>query len=288
MPVHRLSDLPERNLSPQPWLDVKSSLPWGDPEFSKRMLREHLDPSHDKASRRPIIRSGEIAWTLEKLLTPRNVKTVLDLTCGPGLWANELARHGLIVRGIDISPSAIDYARKTAREENLPATFLQGDIREVPFGSGYDAAIFLYAEANAFKWEEFAQVLLRIEDSLKPGGILLLELSPPDAMARMAGSSWYTAPSGLYGDFPYLALTEWFYDSDNRTACARHYAVDIASNKVKEYGVSYQCYTSRDLSLLLDVCGLDLLEEYDSLTGQKGLENPDWHVVVAERPVKET
>jgi SAM-dependent methyltransferase len=285
MPVHRLSDLPERNLSPHPWVDVKPSLPWGDPEFSKRMLREHLDPTHDKASRRPIIRSAEIAWTVEKLLAPRNVKTVLDITCGPGLWANELAHHGLTVRGIDISPSAIDYARKTARDEGLSATFLQGDIREVAFGSGYDAALFLYAEANAFEWEEFAQVLLKIEESLKPGGILLLELSPPDAMARMAGSSWHTASSGLFGDFPYLVLTEWFYNSDDRTACARHYAVDIASNKVKEYGVSYQCYTSQDLNLLLQVCGLTLLEEYDSLTGQKGLENPDWHVVVAERPV---
>lgn len=288
MPVHQLSDLPERNLSPRPWLDIKPTLPWGDPEFSKRMLKEHLNPSHDKASRRPIVRSGEVAFTLEKLLTPRKVKTVLDLTCGPGLWANDLARHGLTVKGIDISPSAIDYARKMARDENLPATFLQGDIREVAFGSGYDAAIFLYGEPNAFKWEEFAQVLLKIEESLRPGGILLLELSPPNAMARMAGASWYTASSGLYGDFPYLALTECFYDSDNRIACARHYAVDIASNKVKEYGVSYQCYAKDELGLLLQVCGLNLIEEYDSLTGQKDLENPDWHVIVAERPVKET
>jgi SAM-dependent methyltransferase len=189
-----------------------------------------------------------------------------------------------MVKGIDISPAAIDYARKTARDEKLTATFLQGDIRDAVYGSGYDAALFVYGEANTLKWEEFAQVLLRVSEALNPGGILILEFAPPEAMASMAGSTWQTRESGLFGDYPYLWLTEVFWNADDRTACHRHYVVDIATTRIKEYGASYQCYTRNDLKVLFPICGVKLIEEYDSLTGETGIENPEWHIVVAERP----
>jgi SAM-dependent methyltransferase len=284
MPVHQLSDLPDRSAAPKPWDGVKANLPWGDPEFSKRMLKEHMDPSHDQASRRPTLMTAQVSWVATGLLKPRNAKNILDLTCGPGLWANALARRGYMVRGIDISPASIDYARKTARDEGLSATFFQADIRDAVYGSGYDAALFVYGEANTLKWEDFAQVLLKVGEALNPGGILILELKPPEAMASMAGSSWQTRQSGLFGDYPYLWLSEAFWNQDDRTSFHRHYVVDIATTKVKEYGVSYQCYTRDDLESLLPLCGLKLVAEYDSLTGEKGLRDPEWHVVVAERP----
>ncbi len=281
--VRHLTDLPNRKPDPKPWVDVHN-LPWGDPEFSKRMLNEHLDESHDAASRRPSVYAGQLAWIVGKLLQPRGAKTVLDLTCGPGLWANDLARRGYIVRGIDIAPSAIEYARKTAKDEGLQATFVQQDIRDAAFGSGYDAVLFIYGEPNAFKWEEFSIILLRIREALNPGGVLILEFSPPEAMERRIGTMWETREEGgLFGDRPYLSLNEYFYDPDRCTACRRYYVVDIATNHVREYGVSYQGYRNEDLALLLSACGLKFLSECDSLTGEKGLENREWQVIVAER-----
>ena len=40
MPIHQLSELHERNPLPKPWIDVKANLPWGEIEFSKKMLKE--------------------------------------------------------------------------------------------------------------------------------------------------------------------------------------------------------------------------------------------------------
>ena len=145
MPIHQLSDLQSRPPVPKPWDGNKANLPWGDPEFSRRMLKEHLDSSHDLASRRPLVMNAQVGWVISSLFEPRGVKNVLDLTCGPGLWSNALARRGYIVRGIDISPAAIDYARKVARDEKLTATFFQADVRDAVYGSGYDAALFVYA-----------------------------------------------------------------------------------------------------------------------------------------------
>lgn len=284
MLIRELSELPGRNPLPKPWIDVKANLPWGEIEFSKRMLKEHLDPSHDLATRRPIITNAQISWVMNKFLIPRKAKTILDLTCGPGIWANALAKNGFTVRGIDLSPAAIDYARKIAREENLPATYLQGDIRDTAFGSGYDAILFIYGEANALKWEEFSLILLRAMESLNQKGIIILELIPPEAMARMAGTSWQTNEGGgLFGESPYLQLTENFWHPDERTGATRHYIVDLVTTRVREYGISYQCYTPDDLNKLLPSCGLEIIAEYDSLLGEKSLPKPDWHVVIAER-----
>jgi SAM-dependent methyltransferase len=283
MQVHQLSDLPERNPTPLPWDDVKPTLPWGDPDFSKRMLKEHLDTSHDLASRRPAVHLAQVAWVVNTYLEPRKAKNVLDLTCGPGLWSNALARHGYLVRGIDIAPAAIDYARKTSRDEGLPATFTQADIRDIAYGSSYDAVLLLYGQANSFKWEEFVQILLKTNESLKPGGLLIIEFLHPDALARMAGSSWQTRDQGLFGDRPYLHLTESFWNPDDRTGCQRHFVVDLGTTKIKEYGVSYQCYSRDELYKLLPICGFEPLNEYDSLIGEAGLDNPEWHVIVAER-----
>ena len=78
-----------RSQPARPWEDG-DNLPWNDPEFSQRMLREHLDQSHGAASRqRPeILRL--VDWLWQQLdLTPG--ARVLDITCGPGLYAVELA-----------------------------------------------------------------------------------------------------------------------------------------------------------------------------------------------------
>jgi SAM-dependent methyltransferase len=283
MTVHELADLPGRNPSPKPWGEAKSNLPWGDPEFSKRMLKEHLDPSHDLASRRPSVHMAQVGWVINALLEPRKVEKVLDLTCGPGLWANALARQGYIVKGIDCAPASINHARKTSRDEGLVSTFVQADIRDAPFGTGYDAILLLYGEGNTFTWEDFTQIILKCSDALHPGGILLMELLHPGALARMAGSNWYTRESGLFGDHPYLCLTESFWNPDDKTGSQRHYVVDLATTKIKEYGVSYQCYSRDDLISLLPICGLEIISEHDSLIGETRTKDPEWQVIVGER-----
>jgi len=59
-------------------------LPWGDPEFSARILAEHLDQRHDLASRRRAVIDAQADW-LAGFVAPGG--RVLDLECGPGTWS---------------------------------------------------------------------------------------------------------------------------------------------------------------------------------------------------------
>jgi hypothetical protein len=68
-----------------PFSGGSSKIPWHDPAFSARMLREHLSQSHDRASRRFEIIARQVAWLHEAICGGRPTR-ILDLGCGPGFY----------------------------------------------------------------------------------------------------------------------------------------------------------------------------------------------------------
>jgi SAM-dependent methyltransferase len=55
-------------------------------------------------------------------------RTILDLGCGTGRNANYLADHGNTVIGIEISKTALELAKKRARQEGIIVDYRYGDI----------------------------------------------------------------------------------------------------------------------------------------------------------------
>lgn len=55
----------------------------------------------------------------------------LDLACGTGTVALALARRGMSVTGLDISPEMLAQARlKAEQEPHLQVAFVEGDMRQ--------------------------------------------------------------------------------------------------------------------------------------------------------------
>lgn len=64
----------------------------------------------------------------------------LDLGCGSGIWAVELARRGWHVTGVDLVPKAVRRARERAQEAGVALTLVEGDVTslgEAGVGSGF-------------------------------------------------------------------------------------------------------------------------------------------------------
>ena len=141
----QLIDVVKRSPAPQPWAEG-DNIPWNDPAFSERMLKEHLPPN-SRASRRFDIIDRHVAWIHQTVLSSRPTR-VLDLGCGPGLYAMRLAGLGHDCTGIDFSPASIRYAREQAQQAGLSCTFTHEDVRKAAFGAGFGLAMFIYGEFN--------------------------------------------------------------------------------------------------------------------------------------------
>ncbi|MDF2630630.1 MAG: methylase involved in ubiquinone/menaquinone biosynthesis [Symbiobacteriaceae bacterium] len=252
-----LHDILHRITPPVPWSEG-DNIPWNDPDFSRRMLKEHLSQSHDAASRRFPIIDGQVGWIHTDLLGARPSR-ILDLGCGPGLYANRLARHGHTCLGIDFSPASIAYAREHAAPS---ATFIEGDLRTTAFGDGYDLVMLLFGEFNVFRPADAREILRRAHAALAPGGHLLLEVSTHASLMAIGGAAatWSTRLAGLWSDRPYLCLEESFWDETAQAATTRYYVVDGQSGTAERYASSYQAYTDDGYRTLLAQAGFTRVE----------------------------
>ena len=66
---------------------------------------------------------------------------VLDVACGLGYHAIELARHGYEVTGLDWSEQYLAVARRDAQEAGVTVAFVQGDMARMAFEGEFDAAV---------------------------------------------------------------------------------------------------------------------------------------------------
>jgi len=223
------------------------NIPWHEPHFSERMLAEHLDQGHDLASRRSAIIEDQVRWIHENVLDGESAR-ILDLACGPGLYANLLAGLGHEVTGIDVSPASIVYARDHA---NHGAIFIEGDIRDAEYGSGYLLVMLLYGEFNVFSPDDAAVILSRASQSLSPGGTVLLEVNSAEALRRRATRNFQVLDSGLFATEPHLLLEEGAWHDDEAALVTRYTVIQLKDATIRQFGASYQSYMDLELSDLL-------------------------------------
>lgn len=99
---------------------------------------------------------------------------VLDVACGEGRNSVWLARRGCRVTGIDISPLALEKARRLAEDHAVTVDWQQGDIRTVDWaGARFDAIVCIFIQFAAP--EDRDRLFDGFRDALKPGGIVVLQ-----------------------------------------------------------------------------------------------------------------
>ena len=113
---------------------------------------------------------------------PTNCHNVLEIGCGTGAFAMRLAERSDHVLALDLSPEMIRLARE--RSTQFPnIEFRLADICEVPFNIASFDCIATIATLHHLPFEE---ILLKMREALKPGGVLLvLDLFEP---ARISDS----------------------------------------------------------------------------------------------------
>ncbi len=250
-------------------------LPWDDPVFGERMLKEHLNDAHDLASRRGPTIDRHVKWLHE--LVGGKPTTVLDLACGPGLYTERLSALGHACVGVDINPAVIAYART----QNTDCEYIEGDITRTELNGLFDLVLILYGELSTFNTGEFERTLRYAASVLTDDGRLVLELSTPSGVLRRGQSkaTWLPAYDGLFGDGPHLVLYESAWDDGAKAAVERWFVVQD-DGSVDSYATTTWARNRADLEAHFTYCGLAIDAAYGDLTGADFDADDDFQTLV--------
>ena len=258
-------------------------LDWSRPDYSRRLLREHLDQNHDGASRRQHVIDSQVRRLLE--LIPSSPASVLDAACGPGLYALRLARAGYDVTGVDVSPAALRHARAASRAQprSRPVRFVRADLRtlELP-GAAFDVALLIYYVLEAFPRRSQAGILRRLGRALEPGAELVVEmrLRPDQPPGRV--DWWEVVPHSLLGDRRHLLIGDTTYDPQRHLYVLREMAV-FDDGRVEAQQTSAWLCPYDDIPALFRRGGFDVVEIFDGWSRHRANQLSASVLVVARR-----
>ena len=235
---------------------------WNDPYISGQLLPFHLNPDTDLASYKPETMDA-ICRYLPKAMGLQTGAAILDLGCGPGLYAAKLSEAGYPVTGVDRSESSLQYARQHAPR----ARFLRQSYLE-PLGENrFDAAIMISQDYGVLSPGDRQTLLKNIHTALKPGGHFAFDVPSLQAFAdrtAKATPNWYAAEAGFYRPHPHMVLEKSIPYPDIPALCDR---ISVLDTEIKTYKFWQTFYTPETIGQELSANGFRLIEALSDLTG---------------------
>lgn len=214
--------------------------PWWEELFGDDFSRAIFSPSRDQIS-------AEVDF-IEQSLGVAKGGVVLDLACGSGDHAIELASRGYAVVGYDLSVTMLAQAQEIAQERDQKLNFLQGDMREMAFEETFDGIYCWSSSFGYFEEEKNINVAQRMFKALRPGGTLLLDVANRDYIAEQTPSSvWFEGDSCVCMDD---AQVDWI---TSRLKVKRTVMLD--DGRSKECNYSVRLYGLHELGKLLHDVG---------------------------------
>lgn len=209
----KISDL--QNYTRKPVLYEKGNATmWTDVHISKQLLEVHPNPEVDLASRKKESIDRTIEWILS--ITQGKKLNVLDLGCGPGLYAERMADKGLQVTGVDFSSNSIEYARESARKKKLPITYLKENYLKLELEeNSIDLVLLIFTDFGPLLPDERKQLLEIIKRVLKPGGIFVFDvLNDMNIESKIGPKNWDSSEQGFWTHcFSHSDLSQILHDS---------------------------------------------------------------------------
>ena len=264
----QISSLPDITKKPDLYEKGTAEM-WCDDHISRHLLEMHINPDSDSASRKRSTIEKTVQWI--ETVSGTGTKTILDLGCGPGLYCELLARRGNIVTGVDFSRRSIEYAKGSARKNNLKITYLRKNYLDLPFENAFDVVVMIYCDFDVLVPDDRTRLLENVYRALKPGGLFLFDTLNPKAPAAMKvpERSWDVSENGFWKDRPFLVLSETFHYDTHHVILQQHtVCTDECQPDIYRFWTHY--YDSGILARILAEAGFVLEAENNTLLPDDG------------------
>ena len=191
---------------------------------------------------------AEVAFIHEAMGLPSRAR-VLDVPCGGGRLALELADRHFRITAIDQNQQLIEWAKEAAAARGLEVDWRHGDMRRLPEDGAYDGAVCFWNSFGYFDDAGNLEFLRAVSRSMKPGGRLALDTPLLDTLLLDTVQEprvWERA-SDL------LALEERAYDHETGRLESTWTFIRGATRETRH--MSIRLYTYRELDGDAGACG---------------------------------
>lgn len=242
----------------------------------ERMFEE-LGEDFDLVFARQMQRTGAQVEFAVRALRLSPGAHLLDVACGVGRHALDLARRGYRVTGLDISPTLLRIAQDRAQKAGIEVEWVAADMRAIPYRDTFDAALNLFSSWGYFESDaEDERVLRSVAAALKPGGRFLLELSHQPWIAR------HFEPHGWHEAGGVVILEQRSLDL-MAGRLASEITVVYPDGRRRTWPYDLRLYTAPEVTRMLDAAGFAVTAAYGGYDGAHLSLDSGRLIVVAER-----
>jgi SAM-dependent methyltransferase len=217
----------------------------------------------------------EVEFLVEELGASTGMR-LLDVGCGPGRHAIELARRGFEVVGIDLSPDFLTVARRRSREAGVSLSLFEMDAAAMPFEEEFDLAISICEGAFGMGTSDLT-VLRAMRRALRPGG--RLAVGAPNVFHILERLRTGKGGPSRSSERAFDPVTMIYQES-----------VEVigADGSTKTFEMWSSCYTPRELEWIANGAGLDPEAVYGIAPGDYTRAAPSFDhpelLLIAKRP----
>jgi SAM-dependent methyltransferase len=234
---------------------------WDDEHISKGMLEAHLNPDWDAASRKHSFIDASVKWLSGVMPVGGRI---LDLGCGPGLYAKRLSDLGYNVTGIDFSKRSIAYAKS----QDEKTEYIYQNYLELDYAGIFDAVILIFCDFAALTPAERKALISKVYQALKPGGLFIFDVNTDKYFMRnkVNKASWKLFNDGGYWSEKAHICLEATYLYENNEVAADQYVI-ITSTGVKRYLNWFASFNVDKLTDEVLPFGFKVKGVYDDVSG---------------------
>ncbi len=204
---------------------------------------------------------------------------ILDLCCGHGRHAIELAARGYEAHGQDLSEVFLAKAASDAEARGVPLHLKRGDMRHIEHAPPFDAVVNLFTAFGYFDDDgEEMKVLHEVFRVLRPGGVFLLDVINRDGiMRKFLPKSWDRLEDGSW------MVQERLFDPVRGTCTERRTRV-MPDGSALERGTVCRLFTPTELCRMLREAGLEPEVVQGGLAGAEITIDSTRTTILARKP----
>jgi SAM-dependent methyltransferase len=248
---------------------------WYEEFFGEDYVRFHLRGGEREEKRAP----AECDAVVSLLGLPPGAR-ILDLCCGQGRHAIDLAERGFRVTGYDLSGYLLGLATERGERAGVEADFVQGDMRELPWEDEFDAVVSLFTSFGYLETDgEDERVLRAVQKALRPGGQLLV-----DHHNRELTTPWLGAGRQHWAEHDgHIVLEDHAWDV-LRSRITMTRTIIAPNGARRETGFVLRIYAHSEWLAMLRRAELEWVRTYGGYDGSDYAHDSRRIIIVARRP----